>query len=78
MENIQKIKLKLFICSFSFLIIYFSVAFSMLMIEPKEKKIIQSNFKITEKSQKKRGIFDDTKHHFHLQLQIPTFFSAFH
>ncbi len=60
MENIQKIKLKLFICSFSFLIVYFSVAFSMLMIEPKEKKIIQSNFKITEKSQKKRGnIYDD-------------------
>ena len=60
MENIKKIKFKLFICSLSFFIIYFGVAFSMLMIKPKEitnKKLTQ---KITEKKSKTRGnIYDN-------------------
>ena len=46
MENIKKIKFKLFICSLSFFIIYFGVAFSMLMIKPKEitnKKLLTNN-----------------------------------
>ena len=60
MENIKKIKFKLFICSLSFFIVYFSVAFSMLMIKPKEKIDEQTNFKITEKKSKIRGnIFDN-------------------
>ena len=60
MENIKKIKFKLFICSLSFLIIYFGVALSMLMIKPKEKIKNKSNIKVTEKKLKVRGnIYDN-------------------
>ena len=60
MENIKKIKFKLFICSLSFFIIYFGVAFSMLMIKPQEKINKQSNFKVTENKLKIRGnIYDN-------------------
>ncbi len=60
MENLKKIKFKLFICSLSFFIIYFGVAFSMLMIKPKENITKQSNFKVTEKKLKIRGdIYDN-------------------
>ena len=60
MENIKKIKFKLLICSSSFFIIYFGVAFSMLMIKPKEKINKQSNLKITEKNSQIRGnIYDN-------------------
>ena len=60
MENIKKIKFKLFICSLSFFIIYFGVAFSMLMIKPPEKINKQSNLKITEKKSQIRGnIYDN-------------------
>ena len=59
MDNIKKIKFKLFICSLSFFIIYFGVTFSMLMIKPKEKVKKQSNFKVTEAKTKIRGnIYD--------------------
>ena len=60
MENIKKIKFKLLICSSSFFIIYFGVAFSMLMIKPQEKINKQSNFKISEKKSQIRGnIYDN-------------------
>ena len=60
MENIKKIKFKLFICSLSFFIIYFGVAFSMLMMKPQEKINKQSNFKISEKKSQIRGnIYDN-------------------
>ena len=60
MENIKKIKFKLFICSLSFFIIYFGVAFSMLLIKPKGKVNKQSNLEITEKKSKIRGnIYDN-------------------
>ena len=60
MENIKKIKFKLLICSSSFFIIYFGVAFSMLMIKPQEKINKQSNLKITEKKSQIRGnIYDN-------------------
>ena len=60
MENIKKIKFKLLICSSSFFIIYFGVAFSMLMIKPQEKIHKQSNLKITEKKSQIRGnIYDN-------------------
>lgn len=60
MENIKKIKFKLFICSLSFFIIYFGVAFSMLMIKPQEKFNKQSNFKVAESKLKIRGnIYDN-------------------
>ncbi len=60
MENIKKIKFKLFICSLSFFSIYFGVAFSMLMIKPEEKLNKQSNLKVTEKQLKIRGnIYDN-------------------
>ena len=60
MKNIKKIKFKLFICSLSFLIIYFGVASSMLMIKPKQKIKNKSNFKVTEKKLKVRGnIYDN-------------------
>ena len=59
MDNIKKIKFKLFICSLSFFIVYFGVTFSMLMIKPKEKIKKQSNFKVTEAKTKIRGnIYD--------------------
>ena len=58
MENIKKIKFKLFLCSFSFFIIYFGVAFSMLMIQPKTKNKL--NFKVSENKSKIRGnIYDN-------------------
>ena len=60
MENIKKIKFKLFICSLSFFIIYFGVAFSMLIIKPNEKVNKQANFKITDKKSKIRGNIYDT------------------
>ncbi len=60
MDNIKKIKLKLFICSLSFFIIYFGVAFSMLIMKPNEKINYQSNFKVSEKKSKIRGnIYDN-------------------
>ena len=60
MENIKKIKLKLFICSLSFFIVYIGVAFSMLIIKPNEKINKQANFKITVKKPKVRGnIYDN-------------------
>jgi len=60
MENIKKIKFKLFICSLSFFIVYFGVALSMLMIKPKEKIKNKSNFKVTQKKLKVRGnIYDN-------------------
>ena len=60
MENIKKIKFKLFICSLSFFIIYFGVAFSMLMIKPKEITNKKSTQKITEIKSKTRGnIYDN-------------------
>ncbi len=60
MENIKKIKFKLFICSLSFFTVYIGVAFSMLIIKPKEKIIKQENFKITDKKSKIRGnIYDN-------------------
>ena len=60
MENIKKIKFKLLICSSSFFIIYFGVAFSMLMIKPQEKIQKQSNLKIIEKKSQIRGnIYDN-------------------
>ena len=60
MENIKKIKFKLFICSLSFFIIYFGVAFSILIIKPNEKVNKQANFKITDKKSKIRGNIYDT------------------
>ena len=60
MENIKKIKFKLFICSLSFFIIYFGVAFSMLMIKPQKKIVKQSNIEVTENKLKIRGnIYDN-------------------
>ena len=60
MENIKKIKFKLFICSLSFFIIYIGVAFSMLTIKPNEKINKQENFKVTDKKSKIRGnIYDN-------------------
>ena len=60
MGNIKKIKFKLFICSLSFFIVYFGVAFSMLMIKPKDKLNKQQNLNITEKKSKIRGnIYDN-------------------
>ncbi len=60
MENIKKIKFKLFLCSLSFFIIYFGVAFSMLMIKPKAKINNKSNFKVSENKSKIRGnIYDN-------------------
>ena len=51
MDNIKKIKLKLLICSLSFFIVYFGVAFSMLIMKPEEKINYQSNFKVSEKKE---------------------------
>ena len=60
MENIKKIKLKLFLCSLSFFIIYFGVAVSMLMIQPKAKLNNKSNLKVSENKSKIRGnIYDN-------------------
>ena len=60
MDNVKKIKFKLFICSISFFIIYFGVAFSMLTINTKENFNKQTNLKITEKKSKIRGnIYDN-------------------
>ena len=60
MENIKKIKFKLFICSLSFFIIYFGVAFSMLMIKPQEKINKLSKLKNSENKLKIRGnIYDN-------------------
>ena len=59
MENIKKIKFKLFICSLSFFIIYFGVAFSMLILTPKEKINYQSNYKVSEKKSKIRGVISN-------------------
>ena len=60
MENIKKIKFKLFICTLSFFIIYIGVAFSMLTIKPNGKINKQTNFKITDKQSKIRGdIYDN-------------------
>ena len=60
MENIKKIKFKLFICSLSFFTVYIGVAFSMLIIKPYEKIIKQENFKRTDKKAKLRGnIYDN-------------------
>ena len=60
MENIKKIKFKLFICSLSFFIIYIGVAFSMLTIKPNEKINKQENFKVTDKKSEIRGnIYDN-------------------
>ena len=59
MKNIKTIKFKLLLCSISFFIIYFGVAFSMLIIKPNEKINKQANFKITDKKSKIRGnIYD--------------------
>ena len=60
MENIKKIKFKLFICSISFFIVYIGVAFSILIIKPNEKINKQANFKNTYKKSKIRGnIYDN-------------------
>ncbi len=60
MENIKKIKFKLFICCLSFFIIYFSVASSMLMIKPKTTIKNKSNFTIAQNKTKIRGnIYDN-------------------
>ena len=60
MENIKKIKFKLFICSISFFIIYVGVAFSMFVIKHNEKINKKENFKVTNKKSQIRGnIYDD-------------------
>ena len=60
MENIKKIKFKLFICCLSFFVVYIGIAFSMFVIKPTQKVNKQTNFKINDKKSKKRGnIYDN-------------------
>ena len=59
MENIKKIKFKVIICSFSFFIVYFGVAFSMLTLSPEKREESKYSKKIAYNESQIRGnIYD--------------------